>query len=336
MLATSSLGYLFPSPAVIQNHVCVLPCGGVSENRISEWTEEELKYYVSYYVNGNPIQTMFNGFIFNGLSVREDRYMYPMYVGFAKAANRTDWELWIESLFAPGKNLKALFSLATHPLDVWVSIPYPYLNQTDFGSVNWKSLNFESEDDRFTAVSWWIDEFLKRWNKESNLSARLKFRGFLWQRESIHDYDERLVQLTNNYIKSKGYYSMWLPFFGSYGCLKLPELNFDVVAPHPKFYGKANFDFHEINNASTFAKQSHTGIQIIYGKDFIYNDTHLYDYLNLGLPEYNQYMTQSFLVYQFPNQTLKNINETRSLEYVHLYLFIKGLYRKVSYPGISY
>lgn len=336
MLATSPLGYLFPSPAEMQNHVCVLPCGGVAKDRISEWTAEELKYYVNFYSNDVPIQSMFNGFIFNGLSVRENRYMHPMYVGFAKAADRTDWLKWIESLFAPGKNLNALFSLATRPLDVWISIPYPYLNQTDFGRVKWKSLNFESEDNRIAAVAWWIDQFLTRWYSESSLSSRLILRGFLWQRESIHDYDERLVQETNRYVKTKGFYSMWLPFYGSYGCLKLPELNFDVVVPHSKYYGKANYDFPEIHNTCAFAKQAKTGIQIIYGKDHIYNETHLYDYLNLGLPEYNQYMTQSFLVYQFPNQSMKKIYELHYPEYAYLYLFVKGLYFKVVYPGIRY
>jgi hypothetical protein len=337
MLETSPLGYLRPSPEVMQNHVCELPCGGLSEDSIHEWTIPELEYYVSYYANKKRIDKMFNGFIFNAVSVQKDRYIHPMYVGFGEAATRTDWEQWIDSLFAPGKNFKALYLLAMYsPVDVWVSIPYPYLNQTNFGEVNGKNLNFQSVDDRFTAVSWWIDQFMQRWNKESKLAEKLKLRGFLWQRESIHDYDEKLVQLSNRYVKDKGFYTMWLPYFGSYGCTKLSELNFDVVVPHPNYYGKANFDFQAIHNACAFAKQYHTGLQIIFGKGLIYNDTHVLDYLNLGLPEFNQYMTQSFLVYRFPNQTMKEICETRINEYIYLYQFIKGIYVKVVYPNMRY
>lgn len=337
MLATSIEGYLLPSPEVIQNHVCVLPCGGVSDNAISHWTTSDVRFYVSYYVNGQPVDKMFNGFIFNGLSVRKGRYFYPMYVGFGEPANRTDWLEWIDSLFAPAQNLKALFSLATHSsLDVWISIPYPYLNQKNFGKVNGKILNFEKDDDRFTAVSWWIDQFIQRWEKEFILSKRLNFRGFLWQRESIYDYDEQLVKLTTAYVKNKGFYSMWLPFYGSSGCLKMRELDFDVVSLHPNFYGNTVYDHQWITNACAFAKYNNVGMQIIFGKGFIYNDTHLHDYLNLGLPEHNKYMTQSFLVYQFPNQTLKEIYENRVVDYIRLYTYMKGIYSRALYPDIRY
>ncbi len=302
---------------------------------ISHWTPSELRYYVSYYADGNPIDKMFNGFIFNGLSVRKGRYLYPMYAGFGEPADCTDWIEWINSLFAPAQNLHALFLVATHSLlDVWISIPYPYLNQKNFGKVNKKSLNFENDDDRFSAVSWWIDKFIERWKKESDLSQRLNFRGFLWQRESVYDYDEKLVQLTNEYVKSKGYYRMWLPFYGSSGCLKIRELDFDVVALHSNYYGNTSYDRQWINHTSAFAQFYNTGIQIIFGKGVIYNDTHLLDYLALGLPEHNNYMTQSFLVYQFPNQTLKEIYENRYVDYIRLYMYTKGLYSKQLYPDI--
>lgn len=333
MIMTSMEGYLLPSDKDIRNHLCVLPCGGFSNNINYQWTTADLKYYVSYYLNGEPIDTMFNGFIFNGISVRNGYYIHPMYVGFGKPANRRDWIKWIDSLFTSGKNLDALYSLATRSsLDVWISIPYPYLNQQSFGKVNKKSVNFANAEDRFLAVSRWIDMFIEQWDKKSYLSDKLNLRGFLWQRESILDYDEQLVKLTNDYVKSKGFYRMWLPYYGSSGCIKLKELDFDIVSMHPNYYGNTGYKVDWINNACAFAKCSHTGLQIIYGKGTIYDNTHLDDYLNLGLPEHNKYMTNSFLVYQFPNQTLKEIYQNNIVDYIRLYTYIKGLYSKELYP----
>lgn len=334
-MTASTEGYLLPPPEVAQNHVCVLPCGGVLKNVKHEWSLSDLKFYSSYIVNGQPIDRMFNGFVFKGLSVQEGRYLHPMYVGFGESGNSTDWLKWIDLLFSPEKNIKALYALATHArLDIWISIPYPYLNQKNFGMVNGKVLNFESVDDRFTAVSWWIDQFIERWQKEPILSERLNFQGFLWQREGILDYDEQLVKLTNTYIKKKGLHSMWLPFYGSSGCMKSQELGFDIVSLHPNFFGNTTFNSDWINHSAAFAKYYNTGLQIVYGKGSIFNNTHLYHYLAKGLPEHNNYMDQAFLVYQFPNQTLEGIYNEHLGDYIRLYTYIKGIYSSTLYPDI--
>lgn len=329
--------YLPPSPHGVQNHVCVLPCGGLAADVPRYWTTADLQYYTSYMLNGKPVDRMFNGFVFNGISVRDDHFLYPMYAGFAQPATQVDWTAWIETLFAPGKNLHALASLVTSvPFDVWISIPYPYLNQKNFGQVEDKILDFAQEGDRFLAVSWWIEQFLNRWQQSLQLVSKLNFRGFMWQRESVHNYDEKLVQSTNKYVRSKGVLSMWLPFYGSYGSLKLPELGFDIVAFHPNFLGNTEFDYNWIKQAAIFARQNQTGIQIVYGKGPFYNNTHLLDYLNLGLPAYENYQQRSFLAYRFPHQTMKEIHANQFLHYIYLYTFIKGCYPKIPYPNIPY
>jgi hypothetical protein len=300
------------------------------------WTPTELQYYVSYIINGTPADTMFNGFIFYPLSARKNRYIYPKYAAFGEIGDLADWQEWLNALFVPGQNLDALHTLATRaPLDLWITVPYPYLDQPNFGVVNGKMLQFDSDEDRFTAVAWWIDQFLLRWN-ERNLSDRLHLRGFVWQRESVYDFDEKVVKETNQYIKSKGYYRMWLPFFGAYMSLKWQELDFDAVVPHPNYYANSAFDVNWIGAAANYAKYFHTGLQIIGGKGYLYKETDLLDYFNFGLPDRFHYMKECFLVYQFPQQTLKELYENRLADYIRLYTFIKGTYFKVSYPGMPY
>jgi len=332
------VGYLNPAAEGIRNHICVLPCGGVFDKPVYEWSKEELAYYVRYHAFGKPVDRLFNGFVFRGYSASPGRYMHPVHCAFGSNATREDWLKWLDSLFASGKNFKALYALAGRSrLDVWVSLPYPPIGQEDFGSIWGTPVKFDTTNSRYAAVIWWIEKFLVKWRSAPYLSRKLAFRGFLWQRESINDYDEDLVKLTNQYIRLRGLRSMWLPFMGSYGTIKLGELGFDVVALHSNYYGNTMYDQQWIASTAGAARNSNAGMQVIYGKGPIYNrNGHLLDHLNYGLPELQDYMRKSLIVYQFPNRTMKGISRRHPFKSMWIYLFTKGLYTKVGYPGIPY
>ncbi len=279
---------------------------------------------------------MFGGFVFLGICSRPGRFLHPLYTAFGTPADKGDWMDWIYSLFSPDCNLQALSVQTRRPLDVWVSIPYPDSHQTDFGYVNGRRLNFQIEDDRYEAVKWWMDCFLERFEQETSLKEKLQLRGFLWTRESIDAKDEHVVIETNKYVRANGYLSMWLPHYGGSGAIKFNRLGFHVAAFHSNYYGNTDYGVEWIDQTALFARLLHAGMQIIYGKGVLYNDTHLFDYLNLGLPDKNDYMRDCFLVYQFPNQKLKDMCISHPDEYKLIYSFIKGDYDNSSYPGITY
>ncbi|CAM3564806.1 DUF4855 domain-containing protein [Marinicrinis lubricantis] len=331
-----SLCYLSPDKLNIHNHLCVLPCGGLSEKDDVKWTEKELEPAVWYLLEGKRVDRMFGGFVFNAISCRKDRYLYPLYMGFGELPDMEDWKEWINTLFRGGENLHALQSLANRPLDVWVSVPYPHHFQEQFGVVNGKMLDFRDEEDRFQAVKWWIDLFMQRWNAEQPVLSHLNFRGFLWARESVDEGDTGLAKRYNAYVKEKGAHSLWLPNYGTYGIVDSSTLGFDVTLVNPNYYGNTPYGMEWIQHTSDFAQIYHTGMQVIFGKGFVYNDVHLLDYLNFGLPEYKRYMTKTLIAYQFPNQTVRTIYEQRFVDYIRIYSFIKGIYAKVNYPGITY
>lgn len=334
------LRYLSASDLGVNNHICMLPCGGLSPKQQRLWSASDLDVYVSYISQGKKTDQLFGGFIFNGICTRDDYYIYPLYVGFGKPSTKKDWSIWIEQLFRKDTNLSALHeTVRAHQranVDVWVSIPYPHPFQTSFGKVRGRTLNFQTEADRFEAVRWWILQFLKRWDKEKKHLNKLNFKGFLWQREAIDPHDEPLVKETNRLLKTKQVLSMWLPNFGSYGVINWRKMGFDLAAVNANFYGNTSYDYQWVRHAATFAQTFHTGMQILYGKGLIYNETHLLDYLNLGLPSQLNYMHQSVLIYQFPNQTLNDIFKENVQYYKHLYLFTKGLYKGVAYSKIPY
>lgn len=337
MVPASLSGYLSPNAYQLKNHVCMIPCGDLLNETPIEWKRDQLQYYAKYILNGQPIDSMFKGFIFNGIRTRDSHFIYPLYVGFGEPSEMQDWRQWIDALFAPGANLRALHALTgNEKVDVWVSIPYPHPFQRSFGVVYDRNLDFQSIIDRFAAVIWWIDQFTSRWNLSTELHDKLQFRGFLWQRESVDSNDEDLVKWINGAIQSRSLLSIWLPNYGAGGVLKWQELGFHVTALNSNFTGNTSYDISWIRNACNFAKYYHLGMQMTWGKGLIYSDKHHLDYFNLGLADKSNYMKDSFLVYQFPNQTMESIYKEKLIDYIRLYTFVKGLYQKIDYPGIAY
>ncbi len=327
--------YMTAEELGIQNHICVLPYGEESENTIKNWTAEDLKPYQSYLVNGVALDTLFNGFIFNPIMGRKGHYLYPMYADFGTLPQKKDWKIVLNRLFKMNHNFEAVANniVAGKQTDIWVTLPYPILTQENFGSIDGKELNFKNDDDRFSAVQWWISKFLSKWAESIHLHNKLLFRGFVWPRASIAVQDENIVKRITAYIREKGYLSLWLQQYGSTGCVEWKNFGFDAACTHPNYYGNVGPDYTWIPNATVFARHYHLGMQITFGKGALFKDGHLLDYLNFGY--FNEYMKKSLLVYQFPNQTMQDIYQNNLTEYIYLYSFIKQTYSPV-YPTAAF
>ncbi|KEZ50279.1 DUF4855 domain-containing protein [Metabacillus indicus] len=328
-------GYLMASELSIHKSICMLPCGGLSNHDRTDWTADELAFYQVNQENPATPQSLFKSFIFNPVSFRKDHFIHPMFTGFGEQADVKDWTLAIEHFFKKDANLYALNQTALERTEVWAAVPYPAHHQKEFGSVNGKKLDFSSNDDRLTAVKWWIDQFLSRWEKEKASLPKLDFKGFLWQRGSIQENDEPVVTGFTSYTKEKKVFSFWLPFLGSYGAIKCKELGFDASCVHSNYYGNTHLDYNWIIHSTNFAQFYHTGVQIVYGKGVTFNDTHILDYLNWGTKAL--YMTNdAVVVYHFPKQTMKSIFlENRSI-YGQIASFLNKTYKWTPYPGMPY
>lgn len=329
--------YMSAEKLGVQNHLCLLPYGEDTENRISKWTARYLKPYQSYLVNEDPVDSMFGGLIFNPISGRKNRFIYPMYSDFGVLPEKEDWRIVLELLFRKPYNLDAAArnTLIGKKTDIWVTIPYPILTQTNFGNLERKKINFKIEEDRYAAMTWWINQFLRKWNYNpyGNLKKKLTFRGFVWPRASIDSRDESLVKKVNAYIRQIGLLSLWLQQYGSAGCVEWKKFGFDAACTHPNYYGTTGPDYEWIANSTVFAKYFRTGMQITFGKGLLYKENHLLDYLNYGV--YNEYMKNSLLVYQFPNQSMYEIYKKHPKEYAYLYSFIKKTYTPI-YPTAAF
>ncbi|WP_189655142.1 DUF4855 domain-containing protein [Bacillus sp. HNG] len=327
--------YMSAEELGVQNHICLLEYGKENRNGVKNWTTEDLKPYLKYLVNDEAVDTLFNGIIFNPISGRDNHYIFPMYTDFGNLPQKKDWKLALKWLFKSNHNLDAVSKNTAQgkKTDIWVTMPYPYTNQTNFGELDDRSLNFNNEEDRVRAIQWWISKFLSKWNDATYLHEKLAFKGFVWQRASIPEQDENLVKRVTSFIHEKGLLSLWLQQYGSTGCINWKEFGFDAACTHPNYYGETGPDYTWIPNTTVFAKYYHTGIQIPFGKGILFKEGHLLDYLNFGY--FNEYMHNSLLVFQFPNQTMREIYENHLTEYIYLYSFIKKTYKPV-YPTAAF
>ncbi|MBS4209941.1 DUF4855 domain-containing protein [Bacillus sp. FJAT-50079] len=329
----SQNNYMSAKELGVQNHICLLPCGDQSESRISKWTAIDLKPYQYYLVNKKAVDKMFGGLIFHTISGRRNRFLYPMYANIGILAEKEDWELALNRLFLKNYNFAAAATNVKkrEKTDIWVTLPYPTPMQTNFGKIKGISINFNNDSHRIEAIEWWILEFLKMWRDAEHIHGKLSFKGFVWPRASIDSRDEKLVKRVTNFIRKKGYLSLWLQQYGSAGCVKWKKFGFNAACTHPNYYGEKGPDYTWINNSTLFAKYYHTGMQIIFGKGALFKQNQLIDYLNYGV--YNNYMNDSLLVYQFPNQSMREISKKR--EYTYLYTFIKKRYKPI-YPTAAF
>ncbi len=113
-------------------------------------------------------------------------------------------------------------------------------------------------------------------------------------------------------------------------------MGFDLTLLFPNYYGNTENRWEWIDHAAYFASTYHCGLQLTCGKGLLYNKTHIYDYLNRGLPEHRDYMNHSFLLMNFDGIDLEEIRVNDFPLYANLYLFFKGLYRKIAYVGMEY
>jgi hypothetical protein len=325
-----------------ESPVVHLRCGDdLLRSGYRRWSAADLADYLFYWIDGRPCDTLFRAFIFSPNRALSGRFLNPVFTGFEPASNETDWVEWLDELFRPGFHLHALKDAAQQspvpcmPVDVWITLPYPDARQSDFGAVNGGALDFQRNVDRLTAVNWWIGQFVSRW-MTSGLEGPLRLRGFRWPREVVGDVDADFVPSVSTVVHAFGRQFMWLTNYGAGHATEWSDLGFDVIALHPNYSGNTALDWNWIDHAATFARAYRCGIQVVCGKGLLYDENHMYDYFNRGLPAYNGYMRTAFTVMTFDQVSPCELYETRLPVYIAVYSFVKGIYQKWTYPNMRY
>ena len=201
-------------------------------------TERQLLPSVAYTVDDTIVDTMFDSFIF---------LPSPVHIYSGIFTNQEAWQDWIdEYTFLDGKNMDALEAVtgetkkalgrSDYKTNAFVTLinPDPE-NIGNFGELNGRELDFNNEEDRYEALKWMVDEYIAKFNSKNYQNVRLA--GFYWFDEYLEvDRDKALLNRITDYIRSKGYITIYSAFHRSEGYDKWKECGIDLASMQSNYF----------------------------------------------------------------------------------------------------
>lgn len=173
--------------------------------------------------------------------------LYFEYKG--KTETLSDWEEYLESLFAKKRNIDALDKVVeliktTLQLDksfkynIYIKTPSPKVSLTPFGDLNGDGITEKllQTEDCVTAYSWFLDSFIRRFN--GGCYENLSLGGFVWgennlsrknREDSIEFACACLKEIHNRECKC-----VFVADFVAAGCEKAEYIGFDCILMKPE------------------------------------------------------------------------------------------------------
>jgi hypothetical protein len=260
--------------------------GGIKElmliynNYGANWTPMDALPYVAYLDNltKEPVvkDWFFDAFLFLALLSEKGRaFDSPQR---ATPAIKEDWQWYINDLFRPNRQLSAFneaYKIAKPHLDknnkgkVFVMIPNPMDEITEFGLIDGENLDFSSKDpeeatrQRFKAVKWFVDNVIEQY-RQANFD-NLELVGFYWVEEMIHFEtagETNLVQKVADYLHQLGLKFCWIPWFRAAGHDIWAKVGFDFCIHQPNYMFNDSVPKERFEYVTKDAKEFYQGIEI--------------------------------------------------------------------------
>ena len=299
-------------------------------------TEESTLPYVAYLdENGEIVDTMFDGFL----------YLLTGSMPSGQAGHlqttMSDWNWYLNDLFAEGENLDALNKVAAKvnkelgldkKYNFYVSMYIPNCKNTNFGDVDGDGVseNFTKMEDRFKAIEWYMTSFFDRLAEAGY--ENLAFGGFYWYCESVSTYDDpamfELVRGIADRVHARGEQFFWIPYFTSAGYSRWASFGFDVACYQPNYAFNGAILSNRLKEAAAMMRKFGMCTELEIDDAALYNDIFFQkymDYLRFGITE--GYMEGALhMYYQGVNvfgTAATSDNPKNRLIYDYTYQFIK-------------
>ncbi|MBR6506625.1 MAG: DUF4855 domain-containing protein [Clostridia bacterium] len=261
----SAKGLVMPSDFGGIQNVMLMYTFGNQGAVSSRHTVETLLPYAGYYgTDGKLKDTFYDAFLLLPC-VSTGPSGGTMYLSKNPAVS-SDWQAYIDDIFANGYNLDALNTAVgevkkglgkkDYKVKVFFTLIYPTEGQTNFGSIGGKTYDFSKTEDRIAICKWQVDNYIKLFN--SGNYENLELFGFYWFEEFINTSsrtEKTLLTSATDYIRSKGYKSVWIPYYMAQGWNKWKEYGFDIACLQPNYMFNANAEKERVKNAVDYAKQ---------------------------------------------------------------------------------
>jgi len=213
--------------------------GGAHRN--IKWDKDHFAPYVSLENEKGTRDWLFDGFLF--LEIHDGTRGFAS--GYKKLATRkVEWTNLIDTYFREGNAIMALNDQISEVLKnsstkkfmkrkVIITVPEPIPNQTDWGEIDGKPMDFSKQEDRMEAIKWFIDYAIESFNKAN--PKNLELSGFYWVAEEATNSRD-LVKHVADYTNENGRRLYWIPYFNSDGFNQWKELGFDQAFYQPNYF----------------------------------------------------------------------------------------------------
>lgn len=250
--------------------------GGVHREQY-KWDKELFEPYVSYTNKQNQQKWLYDGFLFLEFKDGKGRNFAP---GYDKLnARKVEWTWLMDRHFEKNTAFNALNDLIAEKKKeikkpsfkkhkVVMGLPSAIHKQTDWGELEGKVLDFNKKEDRLAAVTWYIDEFLEKFDGEH--FKNLQLSGFYWVDEDDRD-GKGITQSVGDYVRSKGLKFYWIPYWNASGNTKWKEMGFDFAWQQPNHFFNAKIPDSRLQEACDLASDANMGMEMEFDESALAN-----------------------------------------------------------------
>jgi len=160
------------------------------------------------------------------------------------APPQADYAGYLDTLLAPNGPLARADSIVgSHgdSLAVTIMVPYPLGKATP------------QSDERTAFLEWYLGRADSLFKARS--FGHLHLWGFYWLGEGISRNDTLVVQHMSQIAHTRGFKTMWIPFYTSELASKWRDLGFDVAFLQPNYFFTPSLDASRMDSAVARAKQ---------------------------------------------------------------------------------
>jgi hypothetical protein len=231
------------------------------------WTSEQLSPYVSHRDPKSGHEAwLFDGFLFIEFMDGRGRQYAD---GYKKLPGRKEDWLWLlERNFEKGIALDALeTSVAAttkrigkppHPRKVVLTLPEPIRGQKDWGQLDGRALDFDRDEDRVAACTWYVETAVKRWHAWA--PAHLELAGFYWVAETAGSARALLPRI-KPVIHAQGGKFFWIPYWNATGAKDWQQLGFDAAYQQPNHFFNGAVPDSRLDAACALARTNGLGLE---------------------------------------------------------------------------
>ena len=245
-----------------------------SRYRSIAWDEDWARTHVAYTDSTGQTHYLFDTFLLLELHTGTGRFFEPAFrpthprneIGTTKA----DWVQIVDTMLQVlVRNLdNALEEVAReigrpkYKRQVVMFIPVPTEDQTNWGELNGRALDFHSTADRIEACHWFIDMVRERFAQEK--FKNLSLAGFYWLAEDKNSGLTMLPTLTAH-IRSLGMKTIWIPYYNAAGAAEWKQMGFDAAYYQPNYAFPRRVVYRErLYDAVKFAKEHDMFMELEY------------------------------------------------------------------------